>query len=80
MYFRQIVILFLQQEASANIIDNKGCQPLYWAAWNGHAEICQDLLSTGPSFANVNEQVIIVNLKTAAIIRMDMVLDMDMVF
>lgn len=49
--------MLLRYEASANIMDNKGCYPLHLAAFNGHAEICRTLLTQGPSIAKVNEQV-----------------------
>ena len=47
----------LRLQASANIADGKGCFPLHLAAWRGNAEICQVLLTQGPSRAKVNEQV-----------------------
>lgn len=55
--FRDVVQLLLCYEASANVIDSKGCYPLHLAAWNGNSEICRILLTHGPSTAKVNEQV-----------------------
>jgi len=52
-----VVELLLKMQASANIPDQKGCYPLHLAAWRGNAEICQVLLSHGPSTAKVNAQV-----------------------
>lgn len=34
-----------------------GNYPLHLAAWNGHADVAKVLINTGPSRANVNEQV-----------------------
>ena len=34
-----------------------GNYPLHLAAWNGHADVVRVLINTGPSRANVNEQV-----------------------
>ena len=57
IFSREIVEILLRHEASANILDSKGCSPLHLAAWNGHTYICETLLSQGPSIAKVNEQV-----------------------
>ncbi|XP_013409625.1 ankyrin repeat and sterile alpha motif domain-containing protein 1B isoform X2 [Lingula anatina] len=46
----------LRHEGCATIADNKGCHPIHLAAWNGNDEICKLLLTSGPSFASVNEQ------------------------
>ncbi|XP_074660814.1 uncharacterized protein LOC141913248 isoform X2 [Tubulanus polymorphus] len=37
-------------------MDNRGCFPLHLAAWSSNVEICQLLLTNGPSLANANEQ------------------------
>ena len=34
-----------------------GNYPLHLAAFNGHADVCRILINSGPSRANVNEQV-----------------------
>ena len=52
-----MVTLLLQNAASTNVSDNKGCYPLHLAAWNGYADIVNCLLTHGPSVAKVNEQV-----------------------
>jgi hypothetical protein len=54
---RDAVKTLLHYDASANIVDNTGCYPLHLAAWSGNAEICDILLTHGPSIAKVNEQV-----------------------
>lgn len=53
LFFREIVKLLLQHDASTNIIDVKGSSPLHLAAWSGNIEIVRLLLS-GPSICNVN--------------------------
>ena len=54
MYFRDIVELLLSYEASCNSADDKGSSPLHLAAWAGHAQIVEILMTRGPSIANVN--------------------------
>jgi len=54
---REVVEYLLKMQASANIPDLRGCFPLHLAAWRGNADICQILLSQGPSVAKVNAQV-----------------------
>ena len=54
---RDAVQYLLKFEASANVADKKGCYALHLASWSGHAEICEILLSKGPSIAKPNLQV-----------------------
>ena len=51
---RDIVELLLSYEASCNSADDKGSSPLHLAAWAGHAQIVEILMTRGPSIANVN--------------------------
>ena len=54
---RDAVEYLLKFEASANVADKKGCYALHLASWSGHAEICEILLSRGPSIAKPSLQV-----------------------
>ena len=56
-YFRDAVEYLLKYEASAVVADKKGCYALHLASWSGHADICEILLSKGPSIAKPNLQV-----------------------
>ena len=48
--------LLIQYEAQVSLPDNRGCFPLHLAAWNGHDQICNELLSSHDSRWKVNEQ------------------------
>lgn len=50
-------MLLLSHDASANIVDHKGCTPLHLASWSGNAEIVELLLTQGTSFPSVNHMV-----------------------
>ncbi|VVC37716.1 Hypothetical protein CINCED_3A019322 [Cinara cedri] len=52
---REIVQLLLCNEASTNIVDQKGAAALHYAAWRGNVDIVRLLLCHGPSIPNVNQ-------------------------
>jgi len=39
--------VLIEADADVNFTDRSGATPLHWAAWNGHAEICQMLIEHG---------------------------------
>ena len=53
----QAVRLLIQYEAQVTLPDNRGCFPLHLAAWNGHSDICEELLSSSDARWKINEQV-----------------------
>lgn len=51
------MVLLLEHEASANIVDSKGSSPLHLAAWAGHSDIVRLLLTTGVRVTQINLKV-----------------------
>lgn len=57
---REIVSILLDCEASPTILDSQDCSPLHLAAWNGHTDICKQLITASDDLAFVNLQVIFI--------------------
>lgn len=53
----EIVALLLENEASPNLVDNKGSTALHLAAWAGHSDIVRLILTTGNHVVQINLKV-----------------------